>query len=158
LSETAVLVCLFCVGLRLGVPLEWKRWRAPVRLATISMLVTIALVAGMANVFLDLPFTQALLLGAILAPTHALLGGGLRLPAAEDDEAARFPLVAEGALSSSLALPVVLFALGLAGPYDAAPLRWLVVDVGWALAAGLAVGWGTGWLAAQALERLEGNG
>jgi sodium/hydrogen antiporter len=158
LSETAVLVSLFCVGLRLGVPLEWKRWRAPVRLATVTMLVTIALVAGAANVFLDLPFTQALLLGAILAPTDPVLAGDVRLPVAEDEEAARFPLVAEGALSSSLALPVVLFALGLAGPYEAGPLRWLVVDVGWALAAGLALGWGTGWLAAQALERLDGNG
>jgi NhaP-type Na+/H+ or K+/H+ antiporter len=160
LSETAILVSLFCVGLRLGVPLDWKRWKAPLRLATISMLVTVALVAGAADVFLNLPFSQALLLGAILAPTDPVLAADVRLPTADDDDAVRFPLVAEGALNSSFALPAVLFALSFAGPYDTGPLgvRWLLVDVGWAFAAGIALGWGTGWLAAQALERLDGNG
>jgi NhaP-type Na+/H+ or K+/H+ antiporter len=159
-SETAVLVSLFCVGLRLGVPLEWQRWKAPVRLATISMLVTIALIAGAANVFLNVPFSQALLLGAILAPTDPVLAADVRLPLAQDEDAARFPLVAEGALNSSLALPVVLFALGLVGPNDPGPLgaHWLLVDVGWSVVAGIALGWVTGWLAAQALERLDGNG
>ena len=159
-SETAILLSLFCVGLRLGVPLEWRLWKAPVRLATVSMLVTVVLVAGAADVFLDLSFSQALLLGAILAPTDPVLSADVRLPIAGDEEAARFPLVAEGALNSSLALPMVLFALGLAGPYELGPVgvHWLLVDVGWSVAAGVALGWGTGWLAAQALERLDGNG
>jgi NhaP-type Na+/H+ or K+/H+ antiporter len=45
-AEVAVLISLFAVGLKLGLPLSDKRWRLPLRLASLSMLVTIALVTA----------------------------------------------------------------------------------------------------------------
>ncbi|MGL6108960.1 MAG: cation:proton antiporter, partial [Rubrivivax sp.] len=37
LAEVALLISLFAVGLRLGVPLRDRRWRLPLRLAFVSM-------------------------------------------------------------------------------------------------------------------------
>jgi sodium/hydrogen antiporter len=157
LSEAALLVCLFCTGLRISAPLELAAWRVPLRLALLTLPATIGLIAGAANVFLGLPFTQALLLGAILAPTDPVLASDLRVPAADREEAVRFNLTAEGALGSSLALPAVLFALGVCGHHDLGPLalRFLALDVLWGLAAGALLGWLLGALAAQALARLD---
>jgi sodium/hydrogen antiporter len=162
LSETALLVCLFCVGLRLQAPLEWRLWRAPVHLASVTLAVTILLVAGAANVFLNLSFAQALLLGAILAPTDPVLASDVRLASldAQEQETVRFVLTAEGALGSALGLPAVLFACALLGHYDAGPLalRWVSVELVWAICAGVLLGWGVGWLAARLLARLDSIG
>ncbi|HXA93702.1 MAG TPA: cation:proton antiporter [Steroidobacteraceae bacterium] len=162
LSETALLVCLFCVGLRLRAPLEWRLWRAPLHLVSVTLVVTIVLIAGAANVFLSLGFAQALLLGAILAPTDPVLATDVRLPSldAQEQEDVRFVLTAEGALGSALGLPVVLFAGGFLGRYDPGPLalRWFGFDLVWAVAAGVVLGWGVGWLAARLLERLDSIG
>jgi sodium/hydrogen antiporter len=157
LAEAALVICLFCTGLRIARPLELEAWRVPLRLALVTLPVTVALVAGAANVFLGLPMPEALLLAAILAPTDPVLAFDLRVSSADREDAVRFALGAEGALSSSLALPVVLFALGLTGHHDLGPLalRWAVLDVAWALAAGAALGWLLGALAAYALARLD---
>jgi NhaP-type Na+/H+ or K+/H+ antiporter len=162
LCETALLVCLFCAGLRLRAPLEWRIWRAPLRLASITLLATLVLIAGAANVFLSLGLAQALLLGAILAPTDPVLVSDVRLPAleAQEQDDVRFVLTAEGALGSAFGLPAVLFACALLGRGDPGPLalRWLGLDVVWALAAGILLGWGIGWLVARLLERLDSIG
>ncbi|HSQ10099.1 MAG TPA: cation:proton antiporter, partial [Burkholderiaceae bacterium] len=46
LAEVALLISLFAVGLRLGVPLRDRRWRLPLRLAFVSMAIMVALVAS----------------------------------------------------------------------------------------------------------------
>ena len=162
LTETALIVCLFCVGLRLRAPLEWRVWRIPLHLASVTLIATILLVTGAANVFLGFSFVQALLLGAILAPTDPVLATDMRLPTLEgqEQEDARFVLTAEGALTSVLGLPFVLLACGLVGHEDAAPsaLRWFGVDLLWAVAAGAGLGWGVGWLASRLLARLDSIG
>src|SRR5690606_33235980 len=68
-AEAAVAISLLCVGLRLRAPLQWNAWKLPLRLGTVTMLATMAMIAGAAHVFFELSFAQALLLGAILAPT-----------------------------------------------------------------------------------------
>ncbi len=160
LSEAAMLLSLFCTGLRFSGPLALKVWRLPLRLAAITLPVTIALIAGAARVFLGIPMEQAVLLGAILGPTDPVLAAGLRLPATGEEDLTRFTLTAEGALSSSLALPVVLFALGLGGHHELGPfaLRWAAADVIWAVGCGAALGWALGALAARALLRLASRG
>lgn len=160
LSEAAMLLCLFCTGLKLSAPLEWRIWRLPLRLAAITLPATVALTAGAANVFLGLPIERAVLLGAILGPTDPVLAASLRLPASGREDATRFALTAEGALSSSLALPLVLFALGLCGHHDLGPLalRWVAADLLWAVGCGALLGWAVGAVAAQALLRLDSRG
>src|SRR5688500_12308890 len=65
-TEVAVLVSLFAAGLKLRVPLSDGRWILPVRLATVSMLVTVGLVTLAGVYALGLPLGAAILLGAIL--------------------------------------------------------------------------------------------
>jgi sodium/hydrogen antiporter len=160
LAEVALLVCLFCTGLRMSVPLDLATWRVPLRLGLLTLPVTVVLVAGTAKVFLGLPLAQALLLGAILAPTDPVLASDLKVPTADRGDAVRFALTAEGALSSSLALPIVLFALGVCGHHDLGPLafRWLALDVLWALASGALLGGLIGGLGAHVLAQLDMRG
>ena len=73
LAEGALLISLFAVGLRLGVPLRDRRWRLPLRLAFVSMAVMVALVTAVGYGLLGLPLGAAVLLGAILAPTDPVL-------------------------------------------------------------------------------------
>jgi len=112
LGELLVALALFCIGLRLRQALEWRAWRVPVRLSTITTVATATLVAGTAHVFFDLDFAHALLLGAILAPTDPVLARDVPLPLESDTESVRTTLVGEGALNQAVALSVLLFALG----------------------------------------------
>jgi NhaP-type Na+/H+ or K+/H+ antiporter len=159
LSEAALLICMFCVGLRLRAPLDWTLWRVPLRLASITFVATIGLIAGAASMFFGLTFPQAVLLGAILAPTDLVLSGEVPIASPDDPDGVRFALTTEGAIDCAWALPSVLFALGLLGRYDAGPLalRWLTVDLLWSAVAGLALGLAIGWAAARALERLDSH-
>ena len=78
LAEVALLISLFAVGLRLGVPLRDRRWRLPLRLAFVSMAIMVALVAAIGVWVLGLPLGAAVLLGAILAPTDPVLASGVQ--------------------------------------------------------------------------------
>src|SRR3954466_3002281 len=68
LTEVALLIALFTVGVKLRVPIGDWRWSLPLRLATVSMVVTIAGVGCAAAWLLGFPPGLALALGAALAP------------------------------------------------------------------------------------------
>ncbi len=81
LSEIAVIVSLFTVGLKWRTPLTADFWSLPVRLATVGMVLTIAAVALVGTTLLELPLGAAVLLGAVLAPTDPVSGRStLRVP------------------------------------------------------------------------------
>ena len=46
LTEVAVLISLFTAGMKLELPLSDRRWRIPVQLAIVSMIVTVAAALG----------------------------------------------------------------------------------------------------------------
>jgi sodium/hydrogen antiporter len=146
LAEVVVLLSLFTAGLKLSGGLRDKRWLLPVRLALNSMFVTIAFIAGAAWLFLDLPVGACILLGAILAPTDPVLASEVQLQEAGDRDKLRFALTGEGGLNDGSAFPFVMLGLGLLGLHELGPmgLRWVAVDVLWATAAGLGVGWALG--------------
>ena len=76
LTEIAVILSLFAAGLKLRTPLSDGRWWLPVRLATVSMTLTVAGIAALGVFGLGLPLGAAVLLGAVLAPvsyTHLTL-------------------------------------------------------------------------------------
>jgi NhaP-type Na+/H+ or K+/H+ antiporter len=152
--EVTVLISLFTVGLKLRVPFTYTLWLLPIRLATVSMLLTIALVAAAAWWLAGLRWELALLLGAVLAPTDPVLASDVQMRDPADKDRARFSLTAEGGLNDGTAFPVVMLALYLLQTHDkgggALLLRWFAFDVVWAVACGLAVGWGL----AQAVGRL----
>jgi NhaP-type Na+/H+ or K+/H+ antiporter len=142
MAEVALLISLFAVGLKLGVPLRDKRWYLPLRLAFPSMILTVMLITAVGVFLLGLAAGAAILLAAILAPTDPVLASDVQVEDSSDRDRLRFSLTAEGGLNDGAAFPVVMLALGLLGLYDfgGGGWRWLAVDVLWALAGGLAIG------------------
>ena len=146
LSEIAVLLSLFAIGLKIRVGVGWAGWRAPVLLATLGVLWAVALGTGLAWLVLPLTLPQAFLLAAMLAPTDPVLASELQVHDEHDRDALRVALSAEGALNDATAYPVVMLALGLLGLHeigalDGTPgLRWVLVDLLWSVSAGAALG------------------
>ena len=143
ISEWAVLISLFAIGLRLRVPPTFAAWREAVRLAGPGMVLTIALAMPAAHWLLGLSWPGALLLAAILAPTDPVLASEVRIHHAGDRDAVRLTLTAEGALNDATAFPAVMLALGLLGLRELGPwgARWAAVDLAWSLAGGIGIGW-----------------
>ena len=142
LSEVAILISLFAVGLKLGLPISDRHWRMPLRLVLISMTVTVGLITLIGVYGLGLPVGAAILLGGILAPTDPVLASDVQVENAEDRDWLRFSLTGEGGLNDGAALPFVLLGLGLLGLHDLGPFawRWLVIEVLWAVPVGVLVG------------------
>ena len=139
LTEVALLISLFTAGMKLELPLKDRRWRIPVQLATVSMLVTVAAVTALGVWVLDLPLGGAVLLGAILAPTDPVLASDVQVANPGDRDRLRFGLTGEGGLNDGTAFPLVVLGLGLLGLHDLGEhgWRWWTVDVLWAVAGGL---------------------
>ncbi|MEJ8859768.1 cation:proton antiporter [Variovorax robiniae] len=145
ICEVALLISLFAVGLRLQIRTQFSSWRLPALLATVTMLCTVAPMAGLA-VALHWSWPNALLLAAILAPTDPVLASDVQVRHEEDTDDLRFGLTAEGGLNDGTAFPLVVLALGLMGAGDLGPagMRWLTTDILWAVIGGLALGWTCG--------------
>jgi len=150
--EVAVLISLFTLGLKLRLPFSDPLWRIPVRLAVLSMLVTIAAIAASGVYLLGLPLGAAVLLGAMLAPTDPVLASDVQIKHLHERDRVRFGLTAEGAMNDGTAFPFVFLGLGLLGLREMGPffLRWASVDLLWGVAGGL----GIGWLCGIAVARL----
>lgn len=141
-TEVAVLVSLFAAGLKLRVPFSDRRWVLPVRLATVSMTLTVALVALAGVTAMGLSWGAAILLGALLAPTDPVLASDVQVTEPTDRDRLRFGLTGEAGLNDGTAFPFVMLGLGLLGLHELGEggWRWLAVDVVWAVAAGLGTG------------------
>ena len=141
LAEAAVLISLFAVGLKLGLPLSNSAWHLPLRLAVISMVLTITLIT-VVGLALGLPLGAAILVGAILAPTDPVLASDVQVVEVNDRDRLRFSLSGEGAMNDGAAFPFVMLGLGLLGLHDlgAWGWRWLSIDVLWAIFGGLLIG------------------
>jgi NhaP-type Na+/H+ or K+/H+ antiporter len=147
-TELVVLVSLFTSGLKLSAPIGDRRWMLPVRLATLSMVLTVAAVALAGWALLGLSAGAAVLLGGILAPTDPVLASDVQVAHAGDRDDLRFALTGEGGLNDGTAFPFVMLGLGLMGQHElgAWGWRWLAVDVLWAGSAGLLAGAAVGAL------------
>ena len=160
LTEIAVIVSLFTVGLNWRISLRREFWSRPVRLATVSMVITIGALALVGTTLLGLPLGAAVLLGAVLAPTDPVLASDVQVKHPTDQDSTRQALTGEAGLNDGLAFPFVMLGLGLMGlhPSSSAGLfsvwsgeefgliGWLGWDVAWAIAAGVVVGGLTGRL------------
>jgi NhaP-type Na+/H+ or K+/H+ antiporter len=141
-TEVAVLVSLFAAGLKLRIPFSDGRWILPVRLATLTMLVTVGLVTLAGVGLLGLSWGAALLLGAILAPTDPVLASDVQVTDPTDSDRLRFGLTGEAGLNDGAAFPFVMLGLGLLGVHELGEggWRWIAIDLLWAVAAGLGAG------------------
>lgn len=142
ITELAVIVSLFSAGLKLRTPLSDNRWRVPVRLAIVSMAITVGLVALVGTYGLGLPIGAAVLLGAILAPTDPVLASDVQVADPRDQDRLRFSLTGEAGLNDGTAFPFVMLGLGLLGLHEIGAFgwRWVAVDVVWAVLGGFGIG------------------
>jgi NhaP-type Na+/H+ or K+/H+ antiporter len=141
-SEVALLTCLFCLGLRLRVPIEWRTWRTPLRLSTLGTLATIALAAAAAHLMFDMSLAEALLLGAILAPTDSVLASDVGSQSDTEQDSPSFILCAESGVNNGLAVALVLLVLGMMGlsDSDTAALGSVSLVALWAAIGGFVAG------------------
>lgn len=157
LTEVAVLISLFTAGMKLEFRRKDGRWRIPVQLATVSMVLTVGAVTALGVYVLNLPLGAAVLLGAILAPTDPVLASDVQVANPGDRDRLRFGLTGEGGLNDGTAFPFVMLGLGLLGLHEMGEggWRWWAVDVLWAVAGGLALGWLLGTLVGRAILYLR---
>ncbi len=142
LAEITVVISLFTAGLKLRLPLSNRRWMVPLRLAFISMTLTVGLITLVGVYLLKLPLGAAVLLGGILAPTDPVLASDVQVKHARDDDRLRFSLTGEAGFNDGTAFPFVMLGLGLLGLHDLgeAGWKWFSVDVLWSIVGGLAIG------------------
>ena len=141
-TEVAVIVSLFTAGLKLRLPFSDPGWWLPLRLALLSMTITVGLVT-LAGVYgLGLPAGAAVLLGAVLAPTDPVLASDVQTEHPWDMDRLRFSLTGEAGLNDGTAFPFVMLGLGLLGLHEIGGFgwRWVAVDVLWAVAGGVGIG------------------
>ena len=157
LTEVAVLISLFVAGLKLDIPLNDRRWRIPLQLASVSMVITVAAIAAMGFYGLGLSLGAAVLLGGILAPTDPVLASDVQIHDVGDRDRLRFGLTGEGGLNDGTAFPFVMLGLGLLSLHDLGDggWRWWTVDVLWSIAGGLGLGYALGALVGRAIIYLR---
>lgn len=144
ITKAIILLSLFSAGLKMRLPITSRLWFLSLRLAFVSMVVTVALIA-LAGVFLfGLSPAMAILMGGILAPTDPVLASEVQVDDPYQLGALRFGLTSEAGLNDGSAFPFVLLGLMLmTKPFQAsAAWRWFGIDFCWGTLAGLAVGFG----------------
>lgn len=146
-TEIAVIVSLFAAGLKLRRPLHSRLWRLPLALGSVSMALTVGMIALLGWWWLGLPLGAAVILGAVLAPTDPVLAAEVQVEHPNDVDRLRFTLTGEAGMNDGTAFPFVMLGLGLLGLHELGRqgLRWIALDVVWATAAGLGVGAALGW-------------
>ena len=142
LTEVVVLISLFAAGAKMPVPVSLPRWRAPILLASVSMMLTVGMVAAFAHWVFGMQIGAAVLLGAIVAPTDPVLATDVQTRHPGDRDRLRFTLTCEAGMNDGSAFPFVMLGLGLLGVHELGDLglRWVLVDVLWATVAAVVIG------------------
>ncbi len=158
LTEVAVLISLFSAGVKMPVPFSLTRWRTPILLATVSMAITVGMIAAFAYYFLGLPLGAGVLLGAILAPTDPVLATDVQIRHPGDRDQLRFTLTCEAGINDGSAFPFVMLGMGLLGLHELGEfgLQWALLDVLWATVAGVGIGIVSGVALAHLSWKLRG--
>jgi NhaP-type Na+/H+ or K+/H+ antiporter len=153
LATVALIVILFRDGLEVDGEMLQSHWHLPFRKLVLAMPLTAVIVALAGHQLVGLSWTEALLLGALLAPTDPVLSSSVvtnpRVP-----RIVRHSLNLESGLNDGLALPAVLvFAAALgAGGEHFVWWQFALENIGF----GFVVGALVGFAAAKLLPRDSG--
>lgn len=155
---TFTLACIVAGGLLIAMTLGGSFIaRLPLSAAMLYLGVGVAISpVGLGLLKLD-ALKNAVLLGAILAPTDPVLASDVQVANPGDRDRLRFGLTGEGGLNDGAAFPFVMLGLGLLGLHELGEggWRWWAVDVVWAVTGGLALGWLLGTLVGRAILYLR---
>ncbi|MFM0736206.1 cation:proton antiporter [Paraburkholderia xenovorans] len=159
ITEIALLVSLFAIGLRLRLGVFEKLWTVPLRLGFLAMLATIPLLTLFGVYVLHLGWGPSLLLAAILAPTDPVLAHDVQVHDPGDHDLLRFALSGEGGLNDGIALPFALLGLALCATPAADAGDVLTVGLAggmvWGVAGAIAIGGVLGWATTHAVTWLR---
>ncbi|AVH65820.1 MULTISPECIES: cation:proton antiporter [unclassified Nostoc] len=142
ITELVVIISVFSCGLRIVRPLKLGIWDITVRLIVFLMPISIFALAVVGKFFLGMNWGEAILLGAILAPTDPVLASEVQLTDTNDQDELRFGLTSEGGLNDALAFPFVYFGLHALKDDNWGNWfkQWIAVDLIWAIAVGIIMG------------------
>jgi sodium/hydrogen antiporter len=158
-TQIALLVSLFTIGLRLRVPVVDRLWWLPLRLGVPAMVLTIALLTLFGVYVLGLGWGPALLLAAILAPTDPVLAHDVQVHDPGDRDVLRFALSGEGGLNDGIALPFAMLGLTLCAVAPDPPgsvMTWTFVGSAlWGIVGAVMIGGLLGWATTHAVTWLR---
>ncbi|MBD2439308.1 sodium:proton antiporter [Nostoc sp. FACHB-110] len=142
ITEFVVIVSVFSCGLKIIRPLNFRVWDITARLIGFLMPISIFGLAIVGNLLLKMGWGEAILLGAILAPTDPVLASEVQLTDTNDRDELRFGLTSEGGLNDALAFPFVYFGINAIKDHNWHNWlkEWVAVDLIWAIAAGIVMG------------------
>ncbi|HYX31783.1 MAG TPA: sodium:proton antiporter [Oligoflexus sp.] len=153
----AVVISLFTAGLKLRLSFSNPLWKVALRLATVSMLISIVLLSVVGYWLFSLSLGAAIVLAAILSPTDPVLASDVQIAEPGDRDKLRFSLTGEAGLNDGTTMPFVLLGLGLIGYHEIGSFgsKWLGVDVIWAIVVGPSLGYLLGLVIGQAVLYLR---
>jgi sodium/hydrogen antiporter len=154
LAVIALILILFRDGLEVDEEMLHREWHLPLRNLILATPITAVLVALLTHAVTDLSWTESFLVGALLSPTDPVLSSTVvnnpRVP-----RIIRHSLNLESGLNDGLALPAVLaFVAALERDTDFVWWRFVLQDVGFGLATGIAVA----FVASRLMPRTTGLG
>lgn len=158
LTEMVVIVSLMGTGLKIDQPFSWKRWAIPLRLVSVTMILSIVIVTGAALWGFGFNLATALLLGAVLAPTDPVLASDVQVgpPMEEIQDKVKFSLTAEAGMNDGTAFPftwlAIMLALNDGKPVDMS--YWALFYLLYKVVVGVACGFAIGRLLAFLVFRL----
>lgn len=145
LTEMGVIISLMGAGLKIDRVIGWRSWRTTWLLLAVTMPLTILMTSLLGWWAVGLSPAAALLLGAVLAPTDPVLASDVQVgdPGEGKEDPVRFSLTSEAGLNDGLAFPFTNAAITMV-VNGAAPSgwfgEWLLVDVFYKIAGGVAIG------------------
>jgi NhaP-type Na+/H+ or K+/H+ antiporter len=157
LATVALIVILFRDGLEVDGELLQSHWHLPFRKLVLAMPLTAVIVAAGTKLLTGLSWTESFLVGALLSPTDPVLSSSVvtnpRVPAV-----VRHSLNLESGLNDGLALPAVLAlsAALAAGGGHFVWWRFVLENIMFGFAVGVAVGFLGAWLAPRDVRLEEG--
>lgn len=144
LTELVVIVSLMGTGLKIDERFSFRAWSIPLRLVSITMLLSIGITAFLGYLWLGFSIPSAILLGASLAPTDPVLASDVQVgpPLDKQKSEVRFALTAEGGLNDSMAFPFTWLAIAFAASSlnMETVATWLIKDLGLRIVVGLICG------------------
>ena len=146
LALCALILILFRDGLEVEAEMLQREWRLPLRKLVLAMPITAGIVALAAYALLDVSWTEAFLLGALLSPTDPVLSSSVvtnpRVP-----RIVRHSLNLESGLNDGLALPPVLALTAVLGAdEDFVWWQFVLQDLTLGVAFGVVIGYAASWL------------
>lgn len=160
-SEILVIISIMGSGIKIDRHFSFRTWQLPIRLISITMILSIGMAFLLGYYFLGLALPSALLLASLLAPTDPVLAADIQVgpPNTGRKFNVKFALTAESGLNDGFAFPFVWLAIAIAitstASHPAGLLHWFLYDVIYKFAAGLLIGFLTGRLSGWLLFRFS---